>query len=202
MPFCTNRKWRRLLVWVLGAAWLATVAPAIAGAADGIQINAAQLTAVGNDYFLNADLGIHLTPTQKGALNKGVDLYFVLNFELTRTRFFWFHETIASVRQQYQLSYNVLTRQYQLSDGLSHKNYDTLAEAIRQLGHIRQWRTVNGTLLSPGTTYRAGLQMKLDTSRLTKPMQLNALTSKDWTLDSGWHYWTITPVPSAAPAQP
>ncbi|HCA27544.1 MAG TPA: DUF4390 domain-containing protein [Betaproteobacteria bacterium] len=202
MPFCTNRKWRRLLLWALGAAWLATVAPALADATGGVQVNAAQLTEVGNDYFLNADLGVHLTPTQKDALNKGVDLYFVLNFELTRTRFFWFHETIASVRQQYQLSYNVLTRQYQLSDGLSHKNYDTLAETIRQLGHIRQWKTVNGKTLSPGTTYRAGLQMKLDTSRLTKPMQLNALTSKDWTLDSGWHYWTITPVPLAAPTQP
>ncbi len=202
MPFCTKRNWWRLFILALGTAWLALATPVVASAAGRIQINAVRLTATGNNYYLNADLKIQLTPVQEEALNKGVDLYFVLNFELTRLRFFWFHETVASIRQQYQLGYNVLTRQYQLSDGFSHENYDTLADAIRQLGHIRRWKVISNKRLSPGTTYRAGLQMNLDTSRLTKPMQLNALTSKDWTLDSGWYYWRVTPVPLAAPTQP
>lgn len=43
------------------------------------------------------------------------------------------------------------------------------------------------------TTYVAGLRMKLDLAQLPKPLQVSALTSKDWNLDSEWHRWNVTP---------
>ena len=41
--------------------------------------------------------------------------------------------------------------------------------------------------------YQAGLRMKLDLAQLPKPLQVNALASKDWNLDSEWHRWNINP---------
>jgi hypothetical protein len=41
--------------------------------------------------------------------------------------------------------------------------------------------------------YLAGLRMKLDLAQLPKPLQVNAIASKDWNLDSEWHRWNINP---------
>jgi hypothetical protein len=41
--------------------------------------------------------------------------------------------------------------------------------------------------------YQAALRMRLDTAQLPKPFQLNAISSRDWTLASDWYRWTIGP---------
>lgn len=41
--------------------------------------------------------------------------------------------------------------------------------------------------------YQAGLRMRLDLAQLPKPLQVNALASKDWNLDSEWYRWNVTP---------
>ena len=35
--------------------------------------------------------------------------------------------------------------------------------------------------------------MNLDVSQLPKPLQVNALATKDWDIDSGWHRWAVRP---------
>jgi len=47
--------------------------------------------------------------------------------------------------------------------------------------------------LTKGTTYVAGVRMRLDISQLPKPFQLNALASRDWNFGSEWHRWSVTP---------
>lgn len=41
--------------------------------------------------------------------------------------------------------------------------------------------------------YQAGLRMRLDPAQLPKPLQVNALASKDWNLDSEWYRWNVNP---------
>ena len=41
--------------------------------------------------------------------------------------------------------------------------------------------------------YQAGLRMRLDLAQLPKPLQVNALASKDWNLDSEWYRWNVNP---------
>ncbi|MBU1690971.1 MAG: DUF4390 domain-containing protein [Gammaproteobacteria bacterium] len=48
-------------------------------------------------------------------------------------------------------------------------------------------------LLKKRDGYLAGLRMKLDLTQLPKPLQVNALASKDWNLDSEWHRWNVNP---------
>ena len=37
------------------------------------------------------------------------------------------------------------------------------------------------------------LRLRLDTSQLPKPLQIDALGSSDWNLGSDWYRWTFKP---------
>jgi hypothetical protein len=41
--------------------------------------------------------------------------------------------------------------------------------------------------------YLAELRLRLDTTQLPKPLQINALASRDWNLSSDWYRWTFRP---------
>jgi hypothetical protein len=41
--------------------------------------------------------------------------------------------------------------------------------------------------------YTAAVRLRLDTSLLPKPLQINALGSRDWNLSSDWYRWTFRP---------
>jgi hypothetical protein len=61
-----------------------------------------------------------------------VPLYFVVEFELQRPRWYWIDDTVVSNSLSYRLSYNALTRQYRLSTGGAfYQNLPTLDEAQR-----------------------------------------------------------------------
>ena len=160
--------------------------------AEGIQVKAAAFETDGNDYLLQADLDIALTHTLEEALNKGVALYFVTEFELSRSRWYWFDRKLVQLNHQYKLSYNALTRQYRLSVGSLFQNFATLQEAMGLMSQLRDRVAVEKAALEKGETYVAALRMRLDVSQLPKPFQLNAVASKDWNLSSGWHRWEVT----------
>ena len=57
--------------------------------ADTIAVQSAELRLEGDEYVLNAQFDVAFNPTLEEALQKGVSLYFVLEFELTRPRWYW-----------------------------------------------------------------------------------------------------------------
>jgi hypothetical protein len=73
------------------------------------------------------------------------------------------------------------------------QNVDTLAEALALLGQVKSRFIAARDDLEPGRVYAAQLRLRLDTSALPKPFQLNAIASKGWTLVSDWHRWTVKP---------
>ncbi len=181
--------WRRLAYAVLFA--LAVASESLF--AEGIQVRSAELVADTDSYRLNADFDISFTHTLEDALNKGVALYFVTEFELTRPRWYWFDQKVVEMRQQFKLSYNALTRQYRLSVGTLFQNYATLEEAVSVMSQLHNRVVADKDALEKNHKYHAALRMELDLSQLPKPFQVNALASKDWTLSSDWHRWEVTP---------
>ena len=181
--------WRRLTCAVL---FVFALAPWSLHA-EGIQVRSAELEAHIEGYRLNADFDISLTHTLEDALNKGVALYFVTEFELARPRWYWFDQKVVDLRQQFKLSYNALTRQYRLSVGTLFQNYETLEEAVNVMSQLHNRLVAEKDALKINQKYSAALRMKLDISQLPKPFQVNALASKDWTLSSDWHRWEVTP---------
>jgi hypothetical protein len=160
--------------------------------AQGIEVRKVGVTLSEDSYLLEAEFDIVLTHTLEEVLNKGVPLYFALDFELIRPRWYWFNERVASLHQEYRLSYNALTRQYRVGVGTLHQNFASLSEALELMSRVRRRQDVE-----PGTfrkdTYTAAIRLRLDTSQLPKPFQLNALGSREWYLGSEWFRWTVTP---------
>ena len=81
-----SKKLSRL--FTLLACTLALVVGA-AAQAEGIDVRNAALVAGEEGYFLEADFEIALNTTLEEALNKGVPLYFLLEFEVIRPRWYW-----------------------------------------------------------------------------------------------------------------
>ena len=165
----------------------------MAAKAEGIEVKSAELEAAEETFVLNAELEISLSPALEEALNKGVPLNFVTEFELKKPRWYWLDETVAAAQQHLRLSYHALTRQYQINLNGQYRNFSSLSEARRELGRLSGWLVVEKGLAKKRIVYVAGLRMKLDLTQLPKPLQVNALASKEWNLDSEWYRWNLTP---------
>lgn len=192
MAFFTHcsRKYSRLFALIACTLLLVMGAGA---RAEGIEVRNAALVAGEEGYFLEADFEIALNPTLEDALNKGVPLYFLLEFEVIRPRWYWLSEKVLNNQQQYRLAYNALTRQYRLGLGSLFQNFASLTEALDFLSRVRRRQVLEPGTLSKGSTYTAGVRMRLDVSQLPKPFQLNALASRDWNFGSDWYRWSVTP---------
>ncbi|EGV35088.1 hypothetical protein l11_20940 [Neisseria weaveri LMG 5135] len=93
----------------------------------------------------------------------------------------------------YKLSYHPLTSRYRVSVGTFSTEYNSLESALKAVGSIANWHVLNtGTLnkVSAAET-KAEIRLTLSTAQLPKPFQINALTSKNWQLDSGWKPLTV-----------
>ena len=160
--------------------------------AQGIEVRKVAVTLYEDAYLLEAQFDISLTHTLEEVLNKGVALYFALDFELIRPRWYWFNDRVAALHQEYRVSYNALTRQYRVGAGPLHQNFGTLAEALELMSRVRRRQEVEPGSLRKDT-YQAAIRLRLDTAQLPKPFQLNALGSREWYVGSDWFRWTINP---------
>ena len=175
--------------------WLAAVLLAwasLAGAAE-IEIANAQLVPGDDGYVLNADFSFDFNARLEEAVTRGVVLPFVVEFELTRPRWYWFDEKAVVRSKTYRLSYHALTRQYRLSAGGGlHQSYESLTEALRVISRVREWAVVERGAVQPGEPYVAALRMRLDLTQLPRPFQIAALGNREWSLASDWKTWPVT----------
>ena len=161
--------------------------------ADGIVAESAQLVAnADGGYNLAADFGISLNRWLESAVNKGLVLYFTADFELTRSRWYWFDQTVVRRGKTFHLSYHALTRQYRLSSGALHQSFHSLGDALRVLSRIRHWRVIEENEIDSEVDYVASTRLRLDPSQMAKTFQVSALSSRDFRLSSGWLVWNFS----------
>ena len=172
-------------------ALLAALLAAFGARADEIEVRDARLRATEEGLVLDADFAFELTPRLVEVVGSGVPLYFRVDFELTRRRWYWFDHTAASRRLQLRLSYHPLSRQYRLSTGLLQQNFASLEEALNVLKRVRNWLVVERTVTFAQADYEAAVRMRLDTALLPKPIQLSALASRELQLESPWRRFTV-----------
>jgi len=179
---------------ILGLLCLATSLSLASGAiADTIPVQSAELRVEDEEVVLNAQFDLSFNPTLEEALHKGVSLYFVLEFELARPRWYWFDEKLIQQSVQYRVTYSPLTRQYRITSGLLGQQLDSLEEVERQLSRVVSRPVAQVDQLTRGSRYDAAVRLRLDVTLLPKPFQINALASKDWSLQSDWYHWGFTP---------
>lgn len=173
------------LLLVIALLWSA--APVCAA---GITVDRAELVPADEAYQLDADFSVEFGTEVEEAVNKGVALHFLIEFALMEYRSYWFDEEVTSTSQAIRLSYHALSRQYLLNVGSHQTTFSTLPEALKALGHLQDWPVVEKSQLKKGVPYYAMLRMRLDHSRLPKPLQVSAIGSDKWNLISDRYRWT------------
>jgi hypothetical protein len=166
-----------------------------AHAANRIEVVRASLDYHDEGWYVNAEFAFTLNPRLEEALIHGLPLYFKAEVELTRPRWYWADERTVVAEVNWRLSYHALTRQYRLSRGSLQLGYPTLDEALGVISRIHDWHVLETTTLKPGDRFRAAIRLQFDSSQLPKPFQINALTSREWTLESEWRRLDVTVEP-------
>ncbi len=175
--------------------------------ADEIDVVDARLAASDEGLLLSADFAFDFSPRLQEAVANGVPLHFVVEFEMTRPRWWWFDEDTASRQTQWRLSYHALSRQYRLSSGALHQYFGTLEQALEVMRRLRNWLVLERSVQLTGSQYEVAVRMRLDTAQLPRPLQVSALTNRELRLESPWKRFLYLPpkpppVPAAAPASP
>jgi len=184
----------RGLARVVAAAALALAALAVPAArADTIPVRSAELRIEEGEVLLNAEFDLTFNTTFEEALQRGIPLYFTLDFELTRGRWYWFDEKVGQTSLTWRVSYIALTRQYRVGSGLLTQTLGLLEEVERYIGRVTSRPVARASDLAKGTRYEASIRLRLDVNQLPKPFQVNALASREWTLASDWYRWSFVP---------
>jgi len=170
-------------------------------AANEVEVQAASLEAVEDGLVLNADFDFELNQRLEEIVASGVPLYFRVDFELTRPRWYWFDEKAASRQLQLRLSYHALSRHYRLSTGTLQQNFASLGEALNVLKRVRNWLVADRTITFSDADYQAAVRMRLDAGMLPRPFQLSALTSRELQLESAWKRFSVRPRQLPAPVE-
>src|SRR5438270_14020218 len=106
----------RTSLFALFAALFLTLT-ATAASAEGIEVRSATLVAEEDGWSVEADFDVQLNRRLEEAINRGVPLYFVVDFEIARPRWYWLDEKPVQQSLTYKVSYTPLLRQYRLSVG-------------------------------------------------------------------------------------
>ena len=140
---------------------------------------------------LNADVSFDLNDQLRDAAQRGVPLYFTADLVITRSRWWWFDHTVVNPSQTWRIVYNALTRQWRAGTGELPLPVASLDEAMDMVRHIRGWKIGPADKFESGVTYSGQLRVRLDTSMLTRPLQVNALNSSSWSPSTPWTNFTF-----------
>ena len=159
---------------------------------NSLQIISAELVPVEESYAVNAQLEMNFNTEIEDALNKGIPLTFLVEFQLYIPHRYWFDDEVVTTTNQVTLSYHALSRQYLINQGNHQQTFATILEAKDEFTHIHDWLVFEKALLKKDKNYRARLMIKLDQSKLPKPLQVEAMSSENWKMVSERFMWTPT----------
>ena len=171
---------------------------AMANESESIRLNQPTLSlTTEKTWALDANVQVTLSPVLIEAVNRGVPLYFVAEFEILKNRWYWFDEKLLTQSKVVRLSYHAVTQQYRVAvGGLHQMSYPELDQALMAATTMRGWLLIDpeGQPLSglmqavqaKPDAYELRLRVRLDSAQLPKPLQVNALTNRDWNLSSDW----------------
>jgi hypothetical protein len=189
-PCCARRDPAfRWLSWLLLGGWLAVAGSALAS--DTSAVRHADIRAAPQGYVLDADIDIVLNPTLEDALSRGINLYFLVELELTRPRNWWLDEDIAEPVLKQRIYYHLLLRRYVVETGYTTQTAASLSEALALLGQVYGWQVLDRGALKTGKPYEARLRLRLDTDQLPRPLSIGAVASDQWELATPWHEWSF-----------
>jgi hypothetical protein len=155
-----------------------------------IHIKSAELLSTEETYNLIADFDISFSSVIEDALSKGVPLTFLVEFQLSSPNRYWFDDEIVTQTQYLTLSYHALSRQYLVSRNSHRQSFASLQQAKEEFSKIKPWPVMDKKLVKKGDAYFAAIKVRLDQTKLPKPLQVEAIGSDDWNIASERYRWT------------
>lgn len=135
---------------------------------------------------IDAEIDVQLNDQLRDAAERGLPLYFTADIVISRERWWWFDETLVDTSRTWRVLYNALTRQWRVGTATLSWPVSSLDEAMDMVRHIRHWALIDASELEREVAYEGQLRLRLDTSHLTRPFQVNAINSSTWSLETRW----------------
>ena len=158
------------------------------------EITQFQVERVEEGLAVSTQLRFDLPPVVEDALLKGIPLFFVIEADTYRDRWYWTDQRVASTARTIRLAYQPLTRRWRVnvasgvisnSGGLRatlNQNYDSLGEALAGIQRLARWKFADNAELSPDGIYRVEFSFRLDLSQLPRPFQIGVAGQSDWAI--------------------
>lgn len=137
--------------------------------------------------LLDADVAFSLSEEMREAATKGVPLYFTADVEIYKKRWWWFDKTIVDTQRTWKLVFSPLTRQWRIGSGDLLRPVDSFADALLGLQRIRGWAISPIERFQPGQQYNGRFRLRLDSSLLARPLQVDLFNRANWSLATSWH---------------
>lgn len=179
-----------------GRWWLAAVLllPALSASQQppGAEVTGGTTQLRNGVWYLDARIDYRLSTEAVDALENGVPLSFELQIDLMRERRLLPNAPVASLRQDYELSWQPVARSYLIRNmhGGEQRTHSTLGGALQDLGRIVDLPLIDAALLEPAS-YIVSLRVRLDQGKLPGPLRLLAFWKDGLNLDSDWHRWRL-----------
>ena len=135
---------------------------------------------------MDLDVGLKLSPIVLEAAERGVPLYFTLDVKIKAPRWWWLDKSIVETSLTRRMSYNTLTQQWRVATGDLFLPVGSLQDALAVLEKVRGWPVAPLDRFEPNIRYEGEVRIRLDTSHLARPLQLDARNRGAWSLTSPW----------------
>ncbi|MFZ0254216.1 MAG: DUF4390 domain-containing protein [Gammaproteobacteria bacterium] len=161
--------------------------------ADTITVRDAKTHLADKLYLVNADIDLSLSHTALEALENGIALTVVINFEIRRVREFIWNELVAELEAKRRLSFHPLSNQYLVEDlnAGATSTFRSLREALKALGQVRDFPLIDAYLLEKDVRYVLQVGAYLDIESLPTPLRVLAYLNPDWHLSSEWYEYPL-----------
>ncbi|HZF26145.1 MAG TPA: DUF4390 domain-containing protein [Steroidobacteraceae bacterium] len=189
-PILRSRIWLLLLLAgsqpsLTGRAW--------AEAAPELGVRTAYVQLVAGVYLLNARLQLPLSNRVRTALNDGVPLSLVLELDVSRARHYWLDESVASLRQEYQLQYQAVSERYVVRSVNSGEqvSFPDLDSALDQLARVSSLPVLDEALIRRGYRHEFSLRATLNLGDLPDTLRVLMFWTNDYHRVSEWYTWPL-----------
>lgn len=138
------------------------------------------------ELYIDADVEFEVSAELRTAAQKGVPVYFTVDLEISTQRWWWFDKRVVDQEMTWRIVYNALTRQWRIGTGELSIPVASLDDALSFVRNIRGWAVVRTDALDIDERYDGRIRLRLDTSRLPRPFQIDAYNSSAWSLATPW----------------
>lgn len=142
--------------------------------------------------YLDADVQLEVQGELRNVAQKGIPIYFTADTEIVSKRWWWTDKVVARQQITWRIVYNALTQQWRVGTGDLSVPESSLDDALSRVKHIRGWAVADLADFVHDETYDGRLRVRLDTSLLARPFQIDALNSSAWSLATPWKNFSFS----------